>query len=359
MHNVLLVGSTARRIVWNTPQLAALRLKLHAALKPSAHVEAITTHVQEAMAAFAYRTSRPRMSAEYCRQEMLATTMGDSGAGGAGAAADEQQGCDMSAEAVTQVLEERQVGELSRVLYVASGVLNITQVHQLHKQRFVVMSKARFTLDIHPDSRTPSSISCASARRSLLETYTRPSPFYRTLLPVRPSAQCIITSTRTRRWGISRGRRRCDGMCCRLEGSRGTASARTRRPRREGCMSSCSEMRACEQNRLVSSCVPTPLSRRSYRMPSSFSSLSLSTLSNRSPVPSRPAPSLPTINLRSNSLPFHHIACKSLWWFSKVIVQRSIEDDLVVLRRAGHVLGRRARAVRTSPHRQTAVTSGC
>ena len=57
----------------------------------------------------------------------------------------------MSAEAVTQVLEERQVGELSRVLYVASGVLNITQVHQLHKQRFVVMSKARFTLDIHPD----------------------------------------------------------------------------------------------------------------------------------------------------------------------------------------------------------------
>ena len=163
MHNVLLVGSTARRIVWNTPQLAALRLKLHAALKPSAHVEAITTHVQEAMAAFAYRKGLSPAYVglqlplgqgwrEYCRQEMLATTMGDSGAGGAGAAADEgQQGCDMSAEAVTQVLEERQVGELSRVLYVASGVLNITQVHQLHKQRFVVMSKARFTLDIHPD----------------------------------------------------------------------------------------------------------------------------------------------------------------------------------------------------------------
>ena len=44
-----------------------------------------------------------------------------------------------------------QVGELSRVLYVASGVLNISQVQHLHRQRFVVMSKARFTLDLHPD----------------------------------------------------------------------------------------------------------------------------------------------------------------------------------------------------------------
>jgi len=59
--------------------------------------------------------------------------------------------CDMSAQAVTQVLEERQVGELSRVLFVATGVLNISQVQHFHRQRFVIMSRARFTLDIHPD----------------------------------------------------------------------------------------------------------------------------------------------------------------------------------------------------------------
>ena len=56
---------------------------------------------------------------EYCRQEQASS--GGGGRGGTGE-------CDMSAEAVTQVLEERQVGELSRILYVASGVLNISQV---------------------------------------------------------------------------------------------------------------------------------------------------------------------------------------------------------------------------------------
>ena len=43
------------------------------------------------------------------------------------------------------------MGELSRILYVASGVLNMSQVEHLHRQRFILMSKARFTVDIHPD----------------------------------------------------------------------------------------------------------------------------------------------------------------------------------------------------------------
>ena len=55
------------------------------------------------------------------------------------------------AVATTQVLEERRVGEVSRLLYVASGVLNISEVMALHRQRFVVMTKARFTLEIQPD----------------------------------------------------------------------------------------------------------------------------------------------------------------------------------------------------------------
>ena len=55
------------------------------------------------------------------------------------------------AQQTTQVLEERRVGEVSRLLYVASGVLNISEVMALHRQRFVVMTKARFTLEIQPD----------------------------------------------------------------------------------------------------------------------------------------------------------------------------------------------------------------
>ena len=42
------------------------------------------------------------------------------------------------------------MGDLSRLLYVA-GTLNISHIQQLHKQRFAVMSRARFTVDIHPD----------------------------------------------------------------------------------------------------------------------------------------------------------------------------------------------------------------
>ena len=46
----------------------------------------------------------------------------------------------------------RQVGEVSRLLYVASTVsLNVSQIQQLHQQRFSVMSKARFTLEMQPD----------------------------------------------------------------------------------------------------------------------------------------------------------------------------------------------------------------
>jgi len=49
------------------------------------------------------------------------------------------------------VLEERQVGELSRLLYVATGVLSLADLQLLHRQRFVVITKSRFTLDIQPD----------------------------------------------------------------------------------------------------------------------------------------------------------------------------------------------------------------
>ena len=44
------------------------------------------------------------------------------------------------------------MGEVSRLLYVASTVsLNVSQIQQLHQQRFSVMSKARFTLEMQPD----------------------------------------------------------------------------------------------------------------------------------------------------------------------------------------------------------------
>lgn len=47
---------------------------------------------------------------EYCREEMrVAMSAGGSLGGGGGEEGDEWQQCDMSAEAVTQVLEERQV----------------------------------------------------------------------------------------------------------------------------------------------------------------------------------------------------------------------------------------------------------
>ena len=51
----------------------------------------------------------------------------------AGAAADWRK-CDMSAADISQVLEERRVGELSRLLYVAAPSLNVSQVEQFHQQ---------------------------------------------------------------------------------------------------------------------------------------------------------------------------------------------------------------------------------
>jgi len=78
---------------------------------------------------------------EYCRQQQIySVTQGD-----------DFRKCAMDSFDVTQALEERQVGELSRLLYVASGVLNISQVQHLHRQRFVVMTKSRFTLEMQPD----------------------------------------------------------------------------------------------------------------------------------------------------------------------------------------------------------------
>lgn len=144
-HNVLLVGSTARRLVWNIPELARLRFRLHAALKPSSRVDELASHVIDSMRRFAERKRLPSTSfvgmqlplgagwQEYCRQESLFSTFGaqggsSGGGGGAGGGARAVGSCDMSAEEVTQVLEERQVGDLSRILYVASGVLNMSQV---------------------------------------------------------------------------------------------------------------------------------------------------------------------------------------------------------------------------------------
>lgn len=50
-----------------------------------------------------------------------------------------------------QVLEDRQVKDVSRMLYVVAPVLNLSDVRDLHHQHFVVMTKSRFTLEIHPD----------------------------------------------------------------------------------------------------------------------------------------------------------------------------------------------------------------
>jgi len=180
-HNVLRVGSLARRLVWNTPALAHLRLLLHSAVRPSTAIQTLALHLHREMRMFAARKQLPSTAfvglqlplgtgwKEFCRQEQLAT-LGDNGDGLESAFAhgsripgstatthaerdgadSDQERCNMGAEAVTQVLEERQVGDLSRLLYVA-GAVNISHLQQLHRQRFVVMSRARFTIDVHPD----------------------------------------------------------------------------------------------------------------------------------------------------------------------------------------------------------------
>ena len=175
-HNVLRVRSLARKLVWSTPALAHLRLLLHAATRPAAAIDRLAAHLEREMLAFGASKNLsgsfvsmhlPLGSGweEFCRQERL-STLGDGhsamfgGASGASARGrhagsdvdneSDRRRCDLSAEAVTQVLEERQVGDLSRLLYVA-GTLNISHIQQLHKQRFAVMSRARFTVDIHPD----------------------------------------------------------------------------------------------------------------------------------------------------------------------------------------------------------------
>lgn len=154
-HNVLVVGSVARRIVWNTPELARLRIRIHAALKPSARVEQVSDHIDTAMRAFSERKGFPTPAyisiqlpfgpgwSEYCRQELAAVTS----YGGE----PEHLQCDMPPEAVAHVLEERRLGLVSRMLYVSPGTFNLSQLDHLHKQRFIVVTRERFSIDIHPD----------------------------------------------------------------------------------------------------------------------------------------------------------------------------------------------------------------
>ena len=59
-----------------------------------------------------------------------------------GAAADWRK-CDMSAADISQVLEERRVGELSRLLYVAAPSLNVSQVRARARVRVGVRVRAR------------------------------------------------------------------------------------------------------------------------------------------------------------------------------------------------------------------------
>ena len=150
MHNVLVLGSLAKKLVWNTPQLAQLRTLLHGALRPSERVSRYANHVQMGIQAFAKRKNLPQSYVslqlpsgpewtEYCRQQQLSEQVADFRA------------CDLPTEGVVQVLEERQVGELSRLLYVATGMLSGAQLQLLHQQRFIVITKSRFTLDIQPD----------------------------------------------------------------------------------------------------------------------------------------------------------------------------------------------------------------
>jgi len=150
MHNILVVGSLAKKLVWNTPLLARLRTLLHTSLRPSERVARYTAHVRQGMDAFARRKKlAPSYVSlqlpsgedwtEYCRQQQLSQQVAD------------YRTCDLPAEDVSQVLEERQVGELSRLLYVATGVLSLADLQLLHRQRFVVITKSRFTLDIQPD----------------------------------------------------------------------------------------------------------------------------------------------------------------------------------------------------------------
>ena len=151
-HNALRLRSPAKALVWNTPKLARLRVLLHSALRPSARVAMYTSHVVSSMEKFAQlKGLSPAFVAlqlphgpewsEYCRRE----------ARSAGAAEAAWRRCDLGAAEITQVLEERQAGEVSRLLYVATPFLNVSQIKQLHQQRFAVMTKARFTLEMQPD----------------------------------------------------------------------------------------------------------------------------------------------------------------------------------------------------------------
>ena len=202
-HNVLRVGSVARRLVWSTPELLRLRALLHSALRPSRSVDSIASHLQETMLRFVRAKHGPGAPApayvglqlplgtgwsEYCRQErrqleILSADAADTPRGGAAwgatgardgggdgrrgrrgdsaaaAGAPEVVGlantavgergsslgalgggsapppCDASAEYVTSVLEEYQIGDVSRVLYIASALTHSpAPTHPVHRQ---------------------------------------------------------------------------------------------------------------------------------------------------------------------------------------------------------------------------------
>ena len=156
--------------------MAQLRLLIHSALKPSAQVEDIAASMHEAMEDFARRKKMPNPRsfvgvqlptgigwAEFCRQEMLSAMMSGSAGGGDGVeaedralvdarAAAERQACDMGAAGVVDVLERRRVGsDVSRLLFVATGVLNTTDLKHFFTGSYAVMSRARFDLEMSPD----------------------------------------------------------------------------------------------------------------------------------------------------------------------------------------------------------------
>ena len=117
-----------------------------------------------------------------------------------------------------------------------SGAPNLSQVQHLHRQRFVVMSSARFTLDIHPDIASAVDLEvCRSSALFLGNVYSSFSFLVREAKlaagepeRARPHTQC--TEARRRAYP------RCtaDLWCtvCVVTGARGVLQSRRRRDAR-------------------------------------------------------------------------------------------------------------------------------
>ena len=83
------LGTLSKKLIWNTPPLARLRVLLHSALRPSAKVATYTAHVQAGIEAFAARKRLRSTSfvglqlplgdewGEYCRQQQLSLQTSD------------------------------------------------------------------------------------------------------------------------------------------------------------------------------------------------------------------------------------------------------------------------------------------